>query len=205
MLLEFRFDQLKPRSVPEYEARFLQALPARARLSPLAGFWRTEVGNVDQVVQLWPYESMAQREGVLTASAALQDWAAVDASELGQDHESRLIVPAPFSAPLQERELGSVYELRVYDYEPAAIATVMERWRDKVEERTKLSPLVLCGYSVSARLGQWFHLWAYENALERQRIRAESLKRKIWPPDAAAGLIRQRNMLLTPSSFSPLR
>jgi hypothetical protein len=63
---------------------------------------------------------------------------------------------------------------------------------------------VMCGFTTSGRLHQWVHLWAYENALERQKIRAESIRMKIWPPDAAGGLIRQRNRLLVPASFSPL-
>jgi hypothetical protein len=111
---------------------------------------------------------------------------------------------APFSPPLGPRKLGNIYELRMYNYEPGRIPTVIERWQEKIEARLKLSPLVLCGYTTSGRLHQWVHMWAYENALERQKIRAESVRMKIWPPNAAEGLFTQHSRLLVPSSFSPL-
>ena len=204
MLIELRFEQLKPRTVPAFEADFATALPERSALSPLAGCWRTEVGNIDQLVQLWPYEGVAEREHVLAQASRLPAWSAVESHAASMEQEIRLLVPAPFSPPLVPRKLGSLYELRIYSYEAGRIPTVIERWQDKIEARLKLSPLVFCGFTVNGRLHQWAHLWAYDNALERQRIRAESLKQKIWPPDAAAGLIRQQNMLLVPASFSPL-
>ena len=204
MLIEFRFDQLKPRCVPAYEAQFQASLPERTALSPLGGIWRTEVGNIDQVVHLWFYDDSAQQEAVQLRASKLNSWSAVERSEHLLEQESRLVTRAPFSPQIAPHAYGNIYELRIYDYEAGVIPTVIERWQEKIEARTRLSPLVFCGHSSGGRLNQWFHLWAYENALERQRIRAESVRQKIWPPDARAGLIRQRNMLLVPCSFSPL-
>jgi hypothetical protein len=204
MLVDLRFEQLKPRSVPAFEAAFEQALPERAALSPLGGLWKTEVGNIDQVVQLWTYRDAAHRDQVLQDAARLPGWSAIEAHASSMEQESTLLNPAPFSPPIGPRKLGAIYELRMYSYEAGRIPTVIERWQEKIEARLKLSPLVLCGYTTSGRLHQWVHMWAYENALERQKIRAESLRMKIWPPNAAEGLIRQQNRLLVPSSFSPL-
>jgi hypothetical protein len=204
MLIDLRFEQLKPRSVPAFEAEFAQALPERVALSPLGGMWRTEVGNIDQIAQLWAYRDAAHREKVLQDAARLPAWSAIETHASSMEQESTLLVPAPFSPPLEPRKLGTIYELRMYSYEAGRIPTVIERWQDKIEARLKLSPLVLCGYTTSGRLHQWVHMWAYDNAVERQKIRAESLRMKIWPPNAAEGLIRQQNRLLVPSSFSPL-
>jgi hypothetical protein len=204
MLIDLRFEQLKPRTVPAFETEFALALPQRAALSPLGGFWRTEVGNVDQLVQVWPYQGGTQRDRVLKEAAQLPAWAAIESHASSMEQESRLLVPAPFSPPIEPRKLGGLYELRIYSYEAGRIPYVIERWQARIEARLKLSPLVMCGFTTSGRLHQWVHLWAYENALERQKIRAESIRQKIWPPDATAGLIRQQNMLLVPSSFSPL-
>jgi hypothetical protein len=204
MIIELRFDQLRPRRVPAYEAQLKAALRERTLLSPLGGCWRTEVGNIDQVVQLWTYPDTATRESVAAQAAALSGWRGVEASEHVLEQEVRLVTPAPFSPAIAPRAFGKIYELRIYDYDAGAIPNIVERWQEKIEARVKLSPLVMCGYSAGGRLNQWFHLWAYENALERQRIRAESLKQQIWPPDATAGLVRQRSMLLVPSDFSLL-
>jgi len=204
MIIDLKFEQLKPRCVPAYQTEFEKALPARQALSPLRGFWRTEVGDIDSVWQLWTYDDLAQRAQVLAAEAQLPGWPHAGANETVMEQDSLLIAPAPFSPPITERRLGNIYELRIYTYEPGLMPTVSDRWQEKLEARLRLSPLVFCGHTVGGRLNQWVHLWAYENAVERQRIRAESLKQKIWPPDARAGLIRQRNMLLIPSDFSPL-
>lgn len=205
MLLVFQFTQLRPRCLPEYEARFQHALSGRAKLSSLGGFWRTEVGNIDQVVQLWAYEDTQHCDRVLKAAATLEDWAAIEARELVLEQWSRHVVAPWFSPAIEERTLGAIYELRIYDYDLVAIPKVIQVWQEKLPARVELSPLVACGHSASGRLGQWFHLWGYADAVERQRIRAEAIERKVWPPGAGAGLIRQRNMLLVPAPFSPLR
>lgn len=195
MVVDFSFLQLKPRCVPAFEAAWEQSQAALRASDRLRGFWRTEVGDIDSVVQLW---AAGPSSGLAPPRPAVRD-------DLVMDHEEMSVALASFSPPLEPRQLGGIYELRIYDYESGHVPTVAERWREKVQDRMKLSPLVLCGHSVNGRLHRWVHLWAYENALERQRIRAESLRRKIWPPDAVAGLIRQRNMLLVPSALSPLR
>ncbi len=203
MLVELRFEQLKPRSVPEYQAAFERAAKAPA-LAPLAGFWRTEVGDIDSVVQLWQFDGAAAREAALAGASALAD---VERQQraLVMTQDSLLLAPAPFSPPVTEQALGGIYELRIYTYEPGSIPRVIDRWAEKIAARTKLSPLVFCGYSTAARMNQWVHLWAYQDALQRQQIRAEAMRLKLWPPDAREGLIVQRNMLLVPAGFSRLR
>ncbi len=205
MIIELKFDQLKPRCVPTFEAALEKALPERAALSPLGGCWRVEVGNIDSVVQLWTYESHAHRRQVLADEAKLPAWPPEGANAMTMEQESMIVVPAPFSPPIREQQFGNIYELRIYSYEPGTIPRVIERWQDMVEARMRLSPLVMCGHAENGGLHQWVHLWAYENAVERQRIRAESIKQKIWPPETREWLIRQKNMLLVPSTFSPLR
>ncbi|MBN9428319.1 MAG: NIPSNAP family protein [Burkholderiales bacterium] len=203
-VIELRFEQLRPRRVPMYREQFAALLPERQRLSPLGGFWRSEVGNIDQIVQLWVYDNLAHRDQVTAAAQDLKDWPKVLHSRDVLDQQVLLLTPAPFSPPVQERKLGSVYELRIYDYEPGLIPQVSERWQEKIERRQQLSPLVCCGSTITGRLHQWVHLWAYSDANERTRVRSEALSSGIWPPAAAEGLLLQRNMLLTPLAPSPL-
>ncbi len=201
MIIEFIFDQLHPRKVPAFETAFQETLPARSRLSPLGGFWRTEVGAIDQVVHLWCYEDAGHRARVQAEAArTLQPVA----PELIQETSTLLLEPAPFSPTPQAEKLGNIYELRIYDYETQYIPSVTDAWREKIPARTRLSPIVLCGHAPAGAISRWVHLWVYDNAVDRQRIRAESLSTGVWPPAALTGLIRQRNMLLVPSRFSPL-
>ena len=38
MIVELKFEQIKPRTLPAYEAEFKKALPERTALSPLAAY-----------------------------------------------------------------------------------------------------------------------------------------------------------------------
>lgn len=77
----------------------------RPGLGNLIGYFHTETGTLNQVVHLWAYESMADREARRTALAktkAFQDYAA-QVTPLVQKMENRILVPAPFNTlPLME-------------------------------------------------------------------------------------------------------
>ena len=55
MIVEIRTYTLKPGSTAQFEERFGAALPVRAKVSPLAAFWHSEVGPLNQVIHVWPY------------------------------------------------------------------------------------------------------------------------------------------------------
>ena len=45
MIVEIRTYTLQPGTTPQFEDRFAQALPARAKVSPLAAFWHAKSGR----------------------------------------------------------------------------------------------------------------------------------------------------------------
>ena len=61
MIVEFRTYTLNPGATPEFEKRFAEALPNRTKLSPLAAFWHTEIGPLNQVLHMWSYDSFDER------------------------------------------------------------------------------------------------------------------------------------------------
>jgi len=74
MIFQMHTCTLKSRSVAEVEARFQRALADRVRLSPLGGFWRTEVGVLNQIMALWPYADEADRARVQAGLKAIPGW-----------------------------------------------------------------------------------------------------------------------------------
>ena len=66
--------------------------------------------------------------------------------------KSEILIPAPFSPPLEEREVGPLFEIRSYTYQPGAIPAVIERWSEKIEARAKMLPIVGCFTVNSATL-----------------------------------------------------
>jgi len=205
MIIEMRSYTLKPTTVPAFEERYAAALPGRLELSPLAAFWHSEVGTLNQVIHVWPYADLNERARIRAEAIARGVWPP-KTQEFVVDMRSEIFLPAPFSPPLTPRALGGIYEIRSYTIAPGAIPGMIERWSAKIEERVKLSPLVGAWYSELGELNKWVHIWAYKDALERQRIRAEAVARGVWPPGGgAAGIVlRQENMLVVPAAFSPL-
>jgi NIPSNAP len=206
MIIEVRTYQLKPNAVPEFEKRFGESLPERQKLSKLAAFWHTEVGPLNEITHVWPYDSFEQRTAIRAEAVKTGVWPA-KTSEFIVSMQSEIFIPTPFSPSLEPREVGPLFEIRSYTLAPGAVTGMIERWATKIGERVKLSPLVGAWYSEFGELNKWVHIWAYKDAAERQRIRAEAIARGVWPPGGgAAGLVlKQENKLVMPASFSPLR
>jgi hypothetical protein len=206
MIIEMRTYQLKPATMATFEQRFGEKLPGRAKLSPLAGLWHTEVGPLNTAIHVWPYETFEERTRIRAEAVATGVWPA-NTTEFIVNMKSEIFLPAPFSPKLEPRELGGLYEFRIYEFAPGSIPGVIERWSEKIAERIKLSPLVGAWYSELGGLNKWVHIWAYKDANERARVRAEAVARGIWPPGSAqAGVLwKQENMLTIPAACSPLR
>lgn len=101
MLVEQRTYELKPGSLNEflraYEAEGLAI--QRAALGNLLGYFVTEVGALNRVVQLWGYESFEdrlQRRAQLGANADWRAFASRNGALIVSQH-SQLLVPASFS------------------------------------------------------------------------------------------------------------
>jgi hypothetical protein len=204
MIIEMRSYRLKPGSVPEVEKRFGEALRDRVKVSPLGAFFHTEVGPLNRIIHCWPYENLGERTRLRGEAMKLPGWPP-KIQEFLEEMESKIIIPAPFSPKLEERRLGNLYEIRTYTMLPGAAPTVIEKWAERIERRTKLSPLAFCGYTEIGGLNQWIHVWAYKDAAERFRIRDEARATGAWPPATRGQFVKQENMLVIPAEFSPLR
>ena len=206
MIIEVRTYQLRPGSVAEVEKRFGEGLPEREKLSKLTALWHTDVGALNEITHIWTYDSFEQRLAIRAEAIKTRVWPP-KISEFIVSMQSEVFIPAPFSPPLEPREVGPLFEIRSYTLAPGALPGMMERWATKIDERVKLSPLVGAWYSEFGALNQWVHIWAYKDAAERQRIRSDAVARGIWPPGgAAAGLVlKQENKLVMPADCSPLR
>lgn len=77
MIVDHRTYTMHANKVPKWLALYEEfALPLQLKyLGNLIGFFQTEVGPLNQVVHLWGYESMADREQRRAAMAADPAWA----------------------------------------------------------------------------------------------------------------------------------
>ncbi|MDP6513305.1 MAG: NIPSNAP family protein, partial [SAR202 cluster bacterium] len=154
MIHEIRTYDLKPRSVPEFEKRTAAMIEGRKNYSQVGGFWSTEVGPLNQVVHIWPYEDLNARTEIRSKAVADGAWPPNN-SELTLNMQSEIFFPAPFMPPLGDREIGPLYEMRIYTYAAGDIPKVVEAWGGAIEERQKYSPLAGAWYSDIGGLNKW--------------------------------------------------
>jgi len=205
MIVEFRTYRMKPGSIPETVKRFGEGLANRTKVSPLGAFFSTEVGPLNRIIHVWPYEDFAHRTQV--RSQKIEGWPP-NIREFVEEQQSEIFIPAPFSPKIGEaRELGGIYEIRMYTLAPGAVPGQIDRWSTAIDARTKLSPLAFAGHSELGGLNKWCHIWAYKDANHRAETRAKAMREGIWPPKGGqpGQTLIQENMLVIPAAFSPLR
>ena len=205
MIYEIRSYRLKPRSLAEVEQRFGEAYEHRKKYSPLAGFWHTEIGPLNEIVHMWPYADLAERARVRAEAAKDPNWPPKTADFILQ-MQSEIVVPFPFVPDVTPGKLGPVYELRYYTIKAGTLPDVIKRWETKIGERTKLSPLVLAGGVDLGEANRFIHIWAYGSLDQRAAVRARARETGVWPPPGGGDtLLTQANKILLPAAFSPLQ
>ena len=61
MIYEFRTYQIKTGSLQKVMSLFKDKIEGRNTISKLGAFWYTEIGHLNQIIHVWPYESMEHR------------------------------------------------------------------------------------------------------------------------------------------------
>ena len=193
MIYEIRTYNLKLGQLNEYWERFGEKLPGRQKLSKLGGHWYTEVGPLNQMVAIWPYESLEQRAEIRRAAEAGPNpiWPP-DTSDLIVSMVSEIYLPAPFMEPLGDRDIGPIYEMRLYTYPSEGMPQVLEAWGASIPERVKFSPLAAVGTlnTVGSTISSIYgHIGVLKNAngSEQRRERKGS-----GPPKALSDPSRRR-------------
>lgn len=103
MIVDHRTYTCHPTKLNKWLALYeTYGLPVQNRhLGRLIGFFVTEVGPLNQVVFMWGYEDMGDRERRRAAMAKDPDWQEFlkRNEELGalQHQENKIVVPVPFS------------------------------------------------------------------------------------------------------------
>jgi len=206
MIYEARTYQLKPRATAEFLELFGDAYPRRAEVSKLSGFFYTDIGPLNEVVHVWPYRSLADREKkrALAMGKPELKWPP-KVGHLIESMTSEIFIPAPFTPTMAKGALGPVYEWREYEIFPGMMPEVYRNWEKKLPARLKMSPLVMAMHSEIGGLNKFVHIWAYKSLDQRAAVRAEAIEKGIWPPGGPNPTLRsQKSKILLPASFSPL-
>jgi hypothetical protein len=203
VIFEIRTYRLKPGSLAEAEKRFGEAYEIRKKHSELAAFWHTEIGPLNEIVHVWPYQDLAERSRVRAAAAKEPGWPP-KLAEFVVDMQSEVLTPLAFSPTLPAGKHGPYYELRYYTLKPGTLPDLVEGWASRIAERTKLSPLALAGNVDIGEANRFIHVWPYKSLDERAAIRKQARDAGVWPPPGGGDrVLTQNNKILMPAAFSP--
>ena len=126
MIYEVRTYDLKPGSVPQAEEAFAEALPYREKYSPIAAFWHTDIGPLNQIIHVWGYESLEERAKVREAASKEANWPPKITSGNILNMNAEIWQPAPFMRPMGgDQALGNIYEMRTYTYQPGSMPELL--------------------------------------------------------------------------------
>ena len=206
MIYEVRSYRLKPRSVPQFLDVFGEAYEKRKEFSPLSAFLFTEVGPLNEVIHIWPYESYAERDRIRAEAVKSGHWPPKGA-EFIVDQKSEIFTPFPFVGEFGTGNLGPLFEWREYTVTTGMMPAVMKGWEESIDERRKASTLVIAMQTDTGVLSKYVHIWAYRDFAHHAEVRADMLAKGIWPPKGSpkGGLRYQENKLCLAAPFSPLQ
>ena len=205
MIYEFRTYDLRPGSVKEVIKLFGDAYEHRQELSKLAAFWYTEIGPLNQIVHVWPYEDAAERTRI-RGEAMGKDYWPPKIGDFILHQVSEIMVPWSFSPELTPGDHGPYYEMRTYHLPPTTLKATQDRWQSNLEERSKLSPLCAVMNVDVGTVNKMVHVWPYKSLDQRADVRKEAAEKGIWPPQGGGkDFFKQENKIMLPAPFSPMK
>lgn len=205
MIYEIRTYRIAPGSLAEVEKRFGEAYEYRKKYSPLTAFWHTEIGPLNEIIHVWPYQDLAERARIRAEAVKAGHWPPA-IQEFIREMRSEIVTPFSFVPEPQPGTMGPIFEIRYYTLRAGTLPQVAKGWEERLPARMKLSPVVLAGGVEFGHANGFVHIWAYSSLEQRAKVRAEAVAAGIWPPPGGADrLLTQENKIVLPAAFSPLK
>jgi hypothetical protein len=215
MIYEVRTYDLQPHSLPEVEKRFAEAYEQRKKFSQLAAFFHTEIGPLNQIIHIWPYKDIEERNRI--RDTAVKEGAGIwppKTAEFMVRQRSEIFLPFSFSPEMKPGKQGPIFEMRTYTVANGGEMTKMEAmWAAALPDRLKIGPVTAVWKSELGGLNQFLHIWPYKSLNDRVETRNKASAAGVWPPTVIAKklglpnakLVHQENKIVMPSAFSPLQ
>ena len=135
MIHEFRIYDLVPGTLDKYYDSTGAMIEKRLEYSPLVGYFHTEIGPLNRVLHIWEYEDLNHRAKIRSKVVSDGIWPPPNNSILLNQHVD-IFFPAPFMPKFdRKRNIGPIFELRLYKYPPGTIPLVIDAWSKKIESR----------------------------------------------------------------------
>lgn len=211
MIYELRTYTAKPGTIPAIlKANEEVARPVRGdNYGKLEGYWYTDIGPVNQVMHLWGWENLMERERLRAELGALEAWGK-EYVPLIRPHlvkqEIRFLKAARDINPPGGG--GNFYEFRNYRLQPGTAGQWIDNILKALPLREKYSQNVAMWTTEAPDPNEVCHLWVYENLDHRMKARTDSAADADLGEILKAGrplIEEQHSTLIWPASFSPLQ
>lgn len=175
----------------------------------LEGFWSTEFGTLNQLVHLWSYADLNEREKLRTALGQNERWRVEYAPQirplmLAQENKI-LSAELPLTPPV---DTGNIYELRWYRTQPGRAGEWLEHFKAIMPTRDKYTRRVGLWQTQAGQLNEVVHMWAYRDLNDRADARAKLGQDPAWQAflgKAMPLLAHMQAIVLNPASHSPMK
>jgi hypothetical protein len=212
MIYEMRTYDLKPRALPEVEQRFGEAYEKRKKYSELAAFWHTEIGPLNQIIHVWGYKDMEERNRIREAAVKDGVWPP-KISEFIVSQKSEIMVPFSFMKEFPKGKQGPFFEIRTYHFAGGELPVIKKNWESAIGVRLEFGPVTAVWSCELGKVNTFQHIWPYNSLNQREEIRQKAQATGLWPAGKKAvkeggrdyNLVAQENKIVVPSSFSPLQ
>ncbi|MCH2549299.1 MAG: NIPSNAP family protein [Alphaproteobacteria bacterium] len=175
----------------------------------LEGYWYTDIGPLNQVVHLWSYKDMAERNKLRSQLADLEGWVKDYIPQIRPfilKQELRFMNPRrDFSYPDKNENF---YEFRNYRLKPGTAGKWMDKFIGVMPTREKYSTNVCAWITESPDPNEVCHLWAYTDTNQRKKARDGVAGEAAWKEFGSWGsdlLEEMHSTLMWPANFSPLK
>jgi len=186
-LCELRTYQIKPKYILDFIALTNEKIHIRTSVSPLLGYFSTEIGGINQTVHFWEYESLSQRAKVRQELGIHVEW-----NKTYMDKIRKMLVSQTNSLLVPVNKLlfpsqPGTYEIRRYK----TPAKVTENDRHAVSGRADATLVGVWKTILGADNESCVELWHYANI---DSVVRNEPKQRLF-----------ESKLLVPLKFSPLQ
>jgi hypothetical protein len=175
----------------------------------LEGFWSTEFGTLNQLVHLWSYADLNEREKLRTALGKNERWRTEYAPQIRPlmiAQENKILsAELPLTPPA---DAGNLYELRWYRAHPGRTGEWLEHFKAIMPTRDKYTRRVGLWQTQAGQLNEVVHMWAYRDLNDRRDARAKLGQDLAWQEflgKSVSLLAHMQAIILNPAAHSPMK
>ena len=96
-----------------------------------------------------------------------------------------------------------IYEFRTYQVKPGSIPIVIERFKEKIDNRNTVSNIGAFWFTEIGPLNEIIHIWPYKDMEHRNKSRQDAIEKNFWPPATSDYIVKMKAEFWKPVSFSP--